>query len=141
MENFEANWPLLSHIDAVSTVILFHWLYMGALWSFIAIAFLSVSLAILATPMIALLFRVAYGRWLLLPALFIELSVETTPPGEWRVNQLDLYDELAPRDFKDAFALTHSMSYDDPRAHKIIADWIRERLAAEPATPSSPDSR
>jgi len=140
-EHFEANWPVLSYIDALASVILFQGLYMGALWSFLAIAFISVSLASLATPMIALLFRVAYGRWLLLSALFIELSVETTPPGEWRVNQLDLYDELAPQDFKDAFALTHSMSYDDPRAHKIIADWIRERLAAETATPSSPDWR
>ena len=125
VENFEANWPLLSRIDSVSTVILFHWLYMGTLWSVIALTFLSVSLALLAMPMIAVLFRVAYGRWLLLSALFVELSVETMPPGEWCVNQLDLNDPLAPD------ALTHSMSYDDERAHKIIANWIRERLDAE----------
>ena len=99
-ENFKDNWPVLASIDHIAHVILFDWLYMGAIWTLTAVAFISVILALLATPIIALLIRLAYGRWLLLTALFIELSVETTPPGEWRVNQLDLNDELVGRDIK-----------------------------------------
>ena len=130
-QHFESNWPVLSYIDAAAGAI-FKGAYLGIACSLLVIAFVSVGLAILAMPMIALLFRVAYGRWVLLPALFIELSVEPTPPGEWRVSQLDLQDE-APGDPKDAFLLSHSMSYDDPRAHKAIADWLRRRLPPEPA--------
>ena len=131
-QGFETNWPTLSHVDTLAMAILVKGVYIGTLYFFLIIAFLSVSLAILAMPIIALLSRVAYGRWVLLPALFIELFVEPTPPGEWRVSQLDLHDELAPVDPKDAFSLSHSMSYDDPRAHKVIADWIRRRLPPEP---------
>jgi hypothetical protein len=136
-QHFESNWPVLSQLDGIAKAILFEGIYMGTIYSLLVIAFVSVSLAILAMPIIALLFRVAYGRWLLLPALFIELSVEPTPPGEWPVSQLDLHDELTPPNPRDAFLLSHSMSYDDPRAHKVIADWIRRRLPPEPAIASN----
>ena len=51
---FEANWPVLAHIDAVLRVVLFQGLYMGTVWSLLAVAFLSVTLACVAMPAIAL---------------------------------------------------------------------------------------
>ena len=94
------------------------------------------SLAILAVPLVVALLGFVYGRWVLLAALFIELSVETTPPGQWLVTQFSLQDKTLT-DYRTAFGLAHSMSYDDPRAHKAIAEWIRERLAVVPSAPGA----
>jgi hypothetical protein len=111
----EAAWPIYAAVEKVISDTLSS-TYVFYVWFLIAIAFLSVVLA--------------FGRWAGLAALFLEYSVETTPPGEWRVNQLDLRESVWRADVHNAFGLSHSMSYDDPRSHRIIASWIRDRLAA-----------
>ena len=137
-QDFESQWPILSGVDKARGVFI-SWVVragMGMMWTLLAIAAISVSLAILAVPMVTALLGFVYGRWFLLAALFIELSVETTPPGQWLVTQLSLQDKTS-MDYRTAFGLAHSMSYDDPRAHKAIAEWIRERLAVVPSAPGA----
>jgi hypothetical protein len=93
-------------------------------------------------PAIGLLFRACFGRWEFISALALEISVEATPPGEWSICQLDLREKAVESGERRAHSndlksgerrildLAHSSSYDDPRTHRALADWIRSRLAA-----------
>jgi hypothetical protein len=72
-------------------------------------------------------------------APFLEFSVESTPPGGWQLHQLGpqainpgsltgTANGVATK--SSPFALAHSATYDDPRAHEAIAAWLRDRLRA-----------
>jgi hypothetical protein len=138
----EAGWRLLVSI------------FMTAVWAFIAAACVSAGLALLAIPTIGLLFRGCFGRWQFISALSLEISVEPTPPGEWSICQLDLLEKavdsgehgVADRAYSEDFKssetgildLAHSSGYNDPRAHRAIADWIRTRLAARDSISALP---
>lgn len=125
---FEAEWPFV-HFAAFMLKEMWSNLLVEAAWLALAAIFISLAIAVLAIPTIALLFRVFFGRWMFLQGLFVELSVEATPPGHWCIHQLGFPIKEKP-DMAKALALTHSRSYDDPDAHKIIAEWIRERVKA-----------
>ena len=131
----EATWPAVAGVKRLLTDIFVNGVTLAA-WTTLFLALLSVTLAILAIPLIALVLRVTFGRWVVLAGLFVEFSVETTPPGNWHIHQLDLCDAPEP-DFTSPFGLAHSISYDDPRAHRIIAEWIRERLAVQATAPTA----
>ena len=124
----QTNFPRISLVRDIAVSFLFDGLFMGAIWFLLIVAVVSTVLALIGIPLIVLVFKLAFGRWYLLSALFLEVSVETTPPGEWRVNQLDLANTQNSENLAESFTLAHSMSYDDPRAHQIIADWIRVSL-------------
>lgn len=59
---------------------------------------------------------VFYGWELLLAGILCDVSVGETPPGSWRVHHL--------RDDAKAEGLTHSATYDDPRATRLVTEWI-----------------
>jgi pimeloyl-ACP methyl ester carboxylesterase len=79
------------------------------------------------------IFNRAFGRWFLSTALFVEVSVEPAPPGRWTLCQLEPPDQTKDWSVVKGASLTHSLSYEDPRAQRIIASWILHRIA-KPAT-------
>jgi hypothetical protein len=126
-DHLQGHWSILLSGHDLFWKTLFM-VYELALYAFFAVACLSAALAVLAVPMIAILSRVAYGRWQLLSSFLIELSVEPTPPGRWQVHQLDLRNKPGENRENSLMYLAHSLSYDDPRTHQIIETWLRARL-------------
>jgi MFS family permease len=82
-------------------------------------------LGLAALPLAA--FNRAFGRWFLWTALFVEVSVESAPPGRWMIHQLQAPDQTKEWHSARGAVLAHSLSYDDTRAQSIIARWIRDR--------------
>jgi hypothetical protein len=62
----------------------------------------------------------AFGWELIFHSLFLDIMVEITPPGTWRVEQ------IRPQ-FTDPRGLAHSQAYVDQNALRVVADWIRKR--------------
>lgn len=87
--------------------------------------------AVLAFVTVVLVtFNRAFGRWFIWTALFVEVSVEPVPPGRWAVRQVEPLDQTEAWFTDKGAALTHSLSYEDPRALRIIASWMRCRVRA-----------
>ena len=55
--------------------------------------------------------------------IFLDVTAETTPPGSWEVNLLDPLSNQKPKNPDDALPLQHSV-HSDPRAHKLICEWM-----------------
>ncbi|SDR60968.1 esterase/lipase family protein [Paraburkholderia tuberum] len=85
---------------------------------------------LLAGPVLLLLsvFAMSFGSSLALRHFLWIVSAETTPPGVWMTVQLD--PESTPRGFR---GLMHSSLYDDPRAHSVIAHWMKKQTGVSPA--------
>jgi pimeloyl-ACP methyl ester carboxylesterase len=123
-----SEWPALRLIDAqlrdvsssaVRTVFTaFVWMANGVVLLLLA----TVPLIAIGIPL-KLLGLLLYGLrgWPVLQALYIELSVEPAPPGEWRVHQLDAKSYGA----QEENTWAHSLVYDDPRAHRAIEEWLK----------------
>lgn len=81
-------------------------------------AFLTGLAAFLLVPVVGLVsvLLFAFGPGLALAGPFVDIAVEATPPGSWTVHQLPRF---------DGQRLSHSHSYDDPRAFRLIAEWMR----------------
>jgi hypothetical protein len=140
-----ARWPLTYlYVSAMQWLLSHFMLVMEMIWIdlFVVVFVLwcfAMTLGVLCTPFIVLFYRVAFGRWLLRAAPFLELSVESAPPGRWQLHQIGPPETVAinPADpanrhetESSPFVLAHAASYDDPRAHDAIAAWLRERLRA-----------
>ena len=91
-----SEWPMLRLIDTqirgVSSSV-FQTLFKAFVWvtgGVVLLLLLSVPLIVIGIPL-KLASMLLYGLrgWPVLQALYIELSVEPAPPGEWRVHQLD----------------------------------------------------
>jgi len=71
-----------------------------------------------------------FGRQIALASVFLDVTAETTPPGEWTVHllteepRLGRAGELQP--------LQHSMVYDNNEAIRRICDWIASTPRAQP---------
>lgn len=76
-------------------------------------------------PVLLLLCMLAlfFGPSMAVSHLFLAVAAEPTPPGIWITYQLD--PAQTPR---GQIGLMHSTLYDDPRAHKIMAQWIRSHF-------------
>jgi hypothetical protein len=70
----------------------------------------------------------AFGRELALVSPHLEISVETTPPGSWRVLHLppDWTVNRLTEKRVGSIAPMHSSTYEDPRALRRIAQWMRK---------------
>ncbi len=88
--------------------------------------------AVLAVAGLTLaLFNRAFGHWFTWTAMFVEVSVEAAPPGRWTVRQFEPLDQTGEWDAGKGVALAHSLSYEDPRAQRVVTSWIRLRLRDE----------
>lgn len=56
--------------------------------------------------------------------LFLDVTIEASPPGTWLVYQLGTPTTESPEDSLIGRGLDHSSIYTDPRALAAIADWI-----------------
>jgi len=63
-----------------------------------------------------------FGWQVALSNIVLDITAETTPPGRWEVNQI----ELSPRQVQagDVQPLQHSVVYEDPRSLTLICDWM-----------------
>ena len=68
-----------------------------------------------------------FGRQIAAGNIFLDVTAETTPPGEWTVHQLG--SSTAPGNPGELQPLQHSTVYDDADAIRLICDWI-ERTPA-----------
>ncbi len=73
-------------------------------------------------------FALSFGSSVALRNVLWIVSAEPTPPGVWITVQLD--PDSTPRGFR---GLMHSSLYDDPRAHSVIAHWMKQRMGTSPA--------
>ncbi len=92
---------LLRATPIVSTLLV----YLGSALAFPLALLLSLVLIVPFGP------RIAFGN------LFLDVSIEATPPGEWSVSL------LAPDGGDDA-SLRHSAPYRDPRVLELLSDWL-----------------
>jgi hypothetical protein len=85
---------------------------------------------LLAGPVLLVLsvFAISFGSSLALRHFLWIVSAEPTPPGAWMTVQLD--PENTPQAFR---GLMHSSLYDDPRAHSVIAHWMKNQMGILPA--------
>jgi len=123
-----SDWPVLQLIDtqirnvgssAFRTVLTaFVWVAIGVVLLLLA----TVPLIIIGMPLkLVGLFLYGLRGWPALLALYLELSVEPAPPGEWRVHQVD----SSKSEVEGETTLAHSFVYDDPRAHRAIEEWLK----------------
>jgi alpha-beta hydrolase superfamily lysophospholipase len=96
-------------------------------WSVLKIVSIGSGLCLAIFALILTVFNRAFGRWFLWTALFLEVTVESVPPGKWQLLQLDTKDESASWDGVQASTLAHSQSYSDARAIAAVAEWISVR--------------
>jgi hypothetical protein len=70
------------------------------------------------------------GRQVALSNVLLDVTAETTPPGNWQIHLLTPAEEVDDAEQSEATeALRHSI-YEDPRTHDMIARWIEEKLDA-----------
>jgi hypothetical protein len=62
-----------------------------------------------------------FGAEAALAAVFVEISVESVPPGSWMVHQF----QVSGSDREGLLSLAHSATHDDPRVIGLLACWIR----------------
>jgi hypothetical protein len=84
-------------------------------------------------------FSRAFGRWFLWTALFVEVTVESVPPGRWSLLQFENADESPNWDGIRATTLAHSQSHQDPGAVEATVHWLAGR--AEGVVASQPGSQ
>lgn len=63
-----------------------------------------------------------------LTSLFVEYSVEFTPPGRWHLFQFDPADTSENWARGEAAQMAHSQTYEDPQALKYVCEWIGAQL-------------
>jgi cytochrome b subunit of formate dehydrogenase len=100
----------------------------NALSAATSIVLVAAAVVLIVSGLVLALFNRAFGHWFLWTALFIEVSVEATPPGRWTLQQIEPRDQSQDWANATGAALTHSMSYEDPRAQSIVAQWMQQRL-------------
>ncbi|HEY6507372.1 MAG TPA: alpha/beta fold hydrolase [Vicinamibacterales bacterium] len=89
------------------------------------------SMVLLVGGLTMVLFNRAFGHWFTWTALFVEVSVEAAPPGRWTVRQLEPPDQSVEWNAGGAVTMAHSLSYEDPRAQRCVASWMRMRLRGQ----------
>lgn len=82
------------------------------------------------SALVLVLFSRAFGQWFLLSALLLEVSVEPVPPGQWTLLQYDAMDQSPDWGPDHATVLSHSMSYEDPRARDAVGRWMAHRIGS-----------
>jgi hypothetical protein len=75
-----------------------------------------------------------FGRQMASASVFLDVTAETTPPGEWTVHLL--VEEQAPPGCGELQPLQHSMVYDNDQAIRTICDWVARRSLAPPESAS-----
>lgn len=65
-----------------------------------------------------------FGRQVAAASVFLDVTIETTPPGEWTVHLLA--GDTTPGRFGELPPLQHSLVYDDDEAVRRISDWIEQ---------------
>lgn len=63
-----------------------------------------------------------------LTSLFVEYSVESTPPGQWHLYRFDLIDTSEGWARGESAPMAHSQSYENPQALKYVCAWINAQL-------------
>jgi len=72
-----------------------------------------------------------FGRQVALSNVLLDVTAETTPPGDWEMHLLTPAEHVdGTGQMAAADPLRHSI-YEDPRTHEIIGDWIEEKVAMQ----------
>lgn len=86
-----------------------------------AIAGVVIEITVLSIQSIILF--LPFGREISLISFYRSLSVESSLPGNWKVELLD--EDESDSDLATQKGLAHSKAYEDPRSFEIICKWIK----------------
>jgi hypothetical protein len=118
-------WQNILKIQDFQTVLIDQ--FLNQFWYVLRVVSLFLGIGLALCALMLSVFNRAFGRWFLWTALFLEVTVESVPPGKWQLLQLDTKDESASWDGVQASTLAHSQSYSDARAIAAVAEWISFR--------------
>lgn len=115
-----AGWLVIALLAFVFLVIVPLPAYLAVLPAMIL--FLAGALLLVPLTLLLTLPLLAFGPEFAIANLFLDVSAEATPPGTWTVHQLpDRGGDAA----LDQSGLMHSAAYEDERAIRLIARWMR----------------
>jgi hypothetical protein len=76
-----------------------------------------------------------FGRQIALASVFLDVTAEATPPGEWTVHLL--VDEPVPGKAGELQPLQHSMVYNHDQAIRHVCDWVERTSLARQREPAA----
>jgi hypothetical protein len=86
------------------------------------------SAALIGLLLVLGMVSVLFGTRPSLNSLFVEYSVESTPPGRWQLYRFDLIDTSESWARGEPAQMAHSQSYENPQALKYVCAWIEAQL-------------
>lgn len=72
-------------------------------------------------PLIVAIISLPLSTDLVLASLFLDISAEATPEGEWKIQHFGPYAE----------GLRHSAAYNDPKVPPFIAKWVIQKVTSK----------
>ena len=96
---------------------------LGLLWFTVIVGSLGSMLAVPFLPLVSLALMPFGGPLLAATAPFLDISVEPTPPGEWRVHQLS-------RSITGP-GLKHSVTHSSPDALLVLGAWLNDLVVRQ----------
>ncbi len=139
MIGFDADAALKSVHEAFNTLLnlrpfVLSFKFVEVLEQFLLVVEALAAIVTLVAAVALLVLGRAFGHWFVWTSLFFEVSIEAVPPGTWQIVQLADEDNDTNEGRLKFGTLAHSMTYQDPRAVKLIVDWIGGRLRSDKAT-------
>src|SRR5262249_15957104 len=94
-------------------------------------------LLLLPVMLVTAILLLPFAPEFVLASLFLDVTVEATPPGLWKIFQLSRCSDVnLIASEPDARGLSHSETYADPRSLTFIIDWLVSQTASESTTQS-----